>query len=305
MAGKKIGAEHGDYDLLGKTELTIQPIVLEGANLNDIAAVVAEVLSMGRDEVWVVDVRGQALTVDILRESIDVNAIAGKQEELLRCLGDLKGVEVLEGTSTSSAGMLGWIAYDEGETREALERSERMSAEILERIGRRVVVFSTGAEVASGQIEDTNAPAIAERLGAEGYEVFRGGVLPDDRDTIAGRIRGAILDGGYGTVITTGGVGAEDKDHTVEAVLALDPQAATPYITHYHVGTGRHVKDGVRIAVARYRGALIVCLPGPNDEVRASLDVIADNLNGHARAEALAGDIARRLRQCLREKAGS
>lgn len=305
MAGKKVGAEHGDYDLLGKTELTIQPIVLEGANLNEIAAVVADVLSMKRDEVWVVDVRGQALTVDILRESVDVYAVAGKQGELLRCLGDLNGVEVLEGTSASSGGMLGWIAYDEVETREALERSERMSAELLERIGRRVVVFSTGAEVASGQIEDTNAPAIAERLGAEGYEVFSGGVLPDDRDTIAGRISGAILNGGYGMVITTGGVGAEDKDHTVEAVLALDPQAATPYITHYHVGTGRHVKDGVRIAVARYRDALIVCLPGPNDEVRASLDVIAENLNGHTGAEALAGDIARRLRQCLRDKARS
>jgi hypothetical protein len=63
MAPEATGADHGRYDLLGKTELTFEPIELDGANLNDIAAAVADVLGLGQDELWVVDVRGRVLTV--------------------------------------------------------------------------------------------------------------------------------------------------------------------------------------------------------------------------------------------------
>lgn len=299
MAPEANGADHGRYDLLGKTELTFEPIELDGANLNDIAATVADVLGLGRAELWVVDVRGKVLTIDVLRERVDARAIAGRQGDLLRRLSELPGVEVAGDTTVTSAGMLGWIAHDEGEMKEALQRSENMAADMLERIKRRVVVFSTGAEVARGQIEDTNAPAIAGRLGTEGYAVVGGGVLPDDKDAIAGRMRKAILDDGFGLVITTGGVGAEDKDRTVEAVLSLDPEAATPYITRYEVGTGRHVKDGVRIAVGQYAGSLIVSLPGPNDEVIASLGPLAEGLESAAPARDLADAIAHGLRARL------
>jgi hypothetical protein len=34
-----------------------------------------------------------------------------------------------------------------------------------------------------------------------------------------------------GMVVTTGGVGGRDKDWSVEAIEALDPHAATPYLT--------------------------------------------------------------------------
>ncbi len=299
MAPEASGADHGQYDLLGKTELTFEPIELEGANLNDIAATVADVLGFGHDELWVVDVRGKVLTIDVLRERVDAGAIAGRQDDLLRRLDELPGVEIIEDTAVSSAGMLGWIAHGEGEMKAALERSERMAADMLERIKRRVVVFSTGAEVARGQIEDTNAPTIAGRLGAAGYTVIDGGVLPDDKDAIAGRIRKAVLDDGFGLIITTGGVGAEDKDRTVEAVLSLNPEAATPYITKYEVGTGRHVKDGVRIAVGEYAGSLIVSLPGPNDEVTASLGPLTEGLRSAAGRRDLANAIAHTLRARL------
>ena len=299
MAPEASDPDHDRYDLLGKTELAFEPIELDGANLNDIAATVADVLGLGRDELWVVDVRGRVLTIDVLRQRVDACAIAGRQGDLLRRLGELPGVEITEDTAVTSAGMLGWIAHDEVEMKEALERSERMAADMLERIKRRVVVFSTGAEVASGQIEDTNAPAIAGCLGAEGYTVVGGGVLPDDRDAIVGRMRKAILDDGFGLVITTGGVGAEDKDCTVEAVLSLDPEAATLYITRYEVGTGRHVKDGVRIAVGQYAGSLIVSLPGPNDEVIASLGPLTEGLKSAAAGRDMADAIAHRLRARL------
>ena len=43
----------------------------------------------------------------------------------------------------------------------------------------------------------------------------------------------AAVEAGYGVVVTTGGVGAESKDHTIEALLKVDPQAATPYLTYF------------------------------------------------------------------------
>jgi molybdopterin biosynthesis enzyme MoaB len=109
---------------------------------------------------------------------------------------------------------------------------------------------------------------------------------------------------GYGTIITTGGVGAEDKDFSVEAVLRLDPDAVTPYITKFTKGEGRHKKDGVRIAVGQAEGTTMVSLPGPNDEVKACLDALARGLKNDVGKEALAADLASILRERLREKMG-
>jgi molybdenum cofactor synthesis domain-containing protein len=198
--------------------------------------------------------------------------------------------------------MLGWIALDETKAQEALQRSEQMVKEIRDRIAKRVIVFSTGSEVISGQIEDTNKPAIARRLTAEGYHVTLGPALADDRDAIAGHLRQAVETGGYALVITTGGVGAEAKDHSIEALQLLDPHSATPYICRFEKGTGRHAKDGVRIGVGIAAGSLIVALPGPNDEVKRSLEVLIEGLAADLGTDELAEKIAMALRSDLRGK---
>jgi hypothetical protein len=63
--------------------------------------------------------------------------------------------------------------------------------------------------------------------------------------------------------------------------------------------TGRHVKDGVRIAVGQYAGCLMVSLPGPNDEVLASLGPLTAGLESGAGRQDLAGAIAHVLRARL------
>ena len=45
------------WDLLEKTELRIEQIILDDANLTDIAAAVADELELRRDEVIVIDAR--------------------------------------------------------------------------------------------------------------------------------------------------------------------------------------------------------------------------------------------------------
>jgi molybdenum cofactor synthesis domain-containing protein len=290
------------YDLLSKTELRIEPIFLEKANLSDVAARVAHVLGLDKSEVLVVDYRKGAMTLDILDACLNAYSIIGKKDQLLRELKGLPGISVSENASVYSDGMLGWIAMDEEIAKQALRKSERMASEIMKNISKRVIVFSTGEEVAGGQIEDTNTPAVIQRLTSEGYMVTRGQTLEDDRMFISAKLREAADLGGYGLIVTTGGVGAEDKDHTVEAVTALDPEAATPYICHFDVGTGRHVKDGIKIAVGEYNGTCIVTLPGPNDEVKASLDVLVEGLKAEHPKNILAENIAANLRDILRVK---
>ena len=291
-----------EFDLFQKTELRIENIMLNGANLNDVAAAVAEVLELGRDEVLVTDALHDVVTIDILRKTVDAYHLIGKRDRLLQQLAQLPGIEITDETSICSEGMLGWIALDEPEAREALERSEKMAEEIHKKLSKRVIVFSTGFEVSSGQIEDTNKPTIAKRLEAEGYSVTEGPTLQDDERLISAALRQAIESDGYGIIITTGGVGAEKKDQTVEAILSLAPNAATPYISKDEQGTGRHHKDEVRIAVGRFSDCLIVALPGPNDEVRSSLEILVEGLGRKWNKELLAEKLAENLRKRLREK---
>ena len=290
-----------EFDLLRKTELRIQGIALQNANLNEIAAVVADMLGIDHNSVLVTDVQGDTLAIDILESSLDAYNIVGKSEELLQRLSKLPGVGTNRETSICSEGMLGWIALDASKARPALKRSGRMAEEIRQRLSKRAIVFSTGFEVASGQVKDTNTPTIGQKLEAEGYSVTPGTTLSDDELVITATLRQAI-DDGYGLVITTGGVGAEAKDRTIEAVLALDPEAATPYICKYRQGVGRHLKDGVMIAVGQASDTLIVALPGPNDEVKASLDVLVEGLKSNLSKHILAEDVASSLRKRLQGK---
>jgi hypothetical protein len=88
----------------------------------------------------------------------------------------------------------------------------------------------------------------------------------------------------------------------VEAVLDIDPEAATPYICTFTKGVGRHFKEGVRIAVGEIDDAIVVSLPGRNDEVRASIDLSIDGLSKRPPKAQLAEYLAANLRGKLRAK---
>jgi molybdenum cofactor synthesis domain-containing protein len=166
-----------------------------------------------------------------------------------------------------------------------------MVAEVLQRVARRAVVFASGPEVRDGKIRDTNSPFLLEALAVAGFKADAGGILEDDAVAVAASLEG-VLARGYGLVITTGGVGAEEKDHNIEAILRLDPRAHTPWILRFERDMKRHHKDGVRIAVGRVGPTMLVALPGPNDEVRLATGVLLSALSAgrpdHEIAEALA-----------------
>jgi len=290
-----------EFDLLEKSEIRFDNMILKEANLNDFAGTVADVLELPRKDILVTDVLADVVTVDVLRKTINPYNLVGKKDALFAELAKIQGVTVTDQTSIHSQGMLGWINNDI-EAKKDLDASVRKVESIKKIVAKRVLVFSTGTEVINNQIKDTNQQAISERLGKEGYTVKLGPVLKDDMKSIAEDVWFEAQSGGYGLIVTTGGVGAEAKDHTIEALLALDPDAATPYICTFEQGAhSRHVKKGVRIGVGNVDGVMIISLPGPNDEVRMSLEVLVKGLHENWDKNELAQEIAAVLRQKLRK----
>ena len=288
-------------NILEKKELWINNLKLDGANLTELANTVADTLSVERKNVLVVDVRPQNITLDILEDDIPEENILGKEKAILNAISKLEGVNVTDETYIHSNGILGLICLDTEDPKELLNNINIITDEIKQNIAKRAIIFPTGFEVRDNMIEDTNTPYLKNLLEQEGYKVTIGNILEDNLDNIEFHIEDAISRA-YGLIITTGGVGAEDKDKTVESVLRVDPNANTPYIVKFKQGTGRHVKEGVRIAVGNIGPSYIIALPGPNDEVQlASIALIESIKNGDSK-EIMAHKIATVLAEKLMSK---
>ena len=288
-----------ELNLLEKTELRIHGLELSGVNLNELAARVAQVLELPANQVLVIDVREDHVCLDLLTPKINIRQIAGREQAVLKALTLMEGLTVGENARIESSGILGLIAYDQNEALEIAALSQKMGSEIESNILRRALVFATGFEVKKEMIEDTNSPFLIDLLQKQGYAAEFGGILDDDLDIIANKLMEAT-ERGFGLVITTGGVGAEDKDFSVEAMTRIDRQAATPWIVKYEQGTGRHVKAGVRIGVGQYGLTPLINLPGPHDEVMAVAPVLQAHCNrGLINKELLANDLVQVLRAKL------
>lgn len=289
-------------NLLEKTELWVNDITLDRANLTDMAAAVARTLSLPEDKVMVVDVRTDHITFDVLEKEVVQKNIMGKEGALLRALEAIPGVTLTEDSCVHSNGILGLICAEEQDADQIVGRVDQMRSEIMRRVSRRAIVFPTGFELQQGLIEDTNTPYLKAELEKNGYIVTVGEIIPDDEDALYEVLSDAVSRG-FGLIVTSGGVGAEDKDHTVEGIHRVDETAAMPYIVKYQQGTGRHVKDGVRIGVGRVGLSTLVSLPGPHDEVEMAAPVMIRLLNEGCSKEVLAGTLADLLADKWRTKA--
>jgi hypothetical protein len=223
-AGKP--AEEDRLHLFEKTKLTIFPIGLRGADLNKISKVVSGRFRIPRDKVVVVDVRETKVVLDILVPTVEFSKIIGAERSLLESISKIEGVSVFPETCVEAEGVLGLISLLRSGKRSILKPADKIASGIKERLAKRVIVLPTGSEVKKKLIQDKNSPYIRSTLEKEGFEVKVGSVLPDDPVAIRGTWRRAS-DEGFGFIITTGGIGAEDKDKTIEALLGIDPGACT------------------------------------------------------------------------------
>lgn len=288
-------------NLLEKTELWVNEITLEQANLSDMADVVAKQLGLEPGKVLVVDVRPRHITFDVLEKDVPQAGIMGKEQAILEALAALPGVHVTEETYLHSNGILGLICAGVPNPEQVLDRVSDMTREISQKVAKRAIVFPTGFELRQGLIQDTNTPYLKEQLEQRGYTVTVGEIMEDDVEDVAAKLDDA-LSRGFGLIVTTGGVGAEDKDHSVEGICRMDPSAATPYIVKFQQGTGRHVKDGVRIGVGQEGPSRMVALPGPHDEVVCATPVLMRGLEENWSKEQLADCLAAVLADKWRQK---
>ncbi len=288
-------------NFLEKTELWIENVELDNVNLTDLSNRLADILGVEYSKVLVVDVRETHITFDILERFVDAERFFGKKKEIFQELSRVDGFKLTDSSDIHSDGILGMVSLEESEVADVIKRMEEMTSEIQEKVKKRAIVFPTGFEVKKGYIEDTNTPYIRKKLEEYSYRVSLGDVLDDDERHIASKLSNAVLEG-YGLIIITGDVGAEDKDKTVEAILRIDANASTPYIVKFRRGSGRHVKDGVKIAVGKSGQALIVALPGPNDEVIIGMEELLKGLNSGLDKEGIATLIANALSKKLIQK---
>jgi len=291
-----------NLNLLEKTELRIQNVAMHDVNLTSIAEVVAQVLAVSREKVLVIDVRDDHFCLDILEKTVSMEQIIGKKQELLMGLKVICGLTIKEDTYIDTCGIMGLINCDKLDATDVVTKTRHMLTEIEQNILTRTLVYSTGFELEQEMIADTNSPYLCKVLQKNGYKAEFGGVVEDGKGAIKRKILDAI-DQGFGLIITTGGVGAEDKDFSVEALMSVDPGALTPYIVQFEKGTGRHVKDGVRIGVGKVGLTTIINLPGPHDEVVAAAEVLKRYCHcGPLDTVNLANEIAHILREKLKQK---
>ena len=282
-------------ELFEKREIWIKPIRMRNVDLRVVAERVSQILNLRKREVMVIDVREDVLSLDIMRGAVEAQDIIGKKEALLRALAEIPGVCLTPDTTIHSEGILGLIDIDDQRlAKKVLDRMERMGRQISERIRRRAIIFPSGSEIQEGLIQDTNTPYIKKRLAEEGFTVTTGNALEDNTEFIVSALAAATNEG-FGIIVTTGGVGAEHKDRMIEALQALDPNAATPYIMRYEKGTGRHEKDGVKIGVAQRDPSLVVALPGPHEEAKIGIEAIIEGLKRGMTKEELAAHLAEKL----------
>jgi molybdenum cofactor synthesis domain-containing protein len=198
--------------------------------------------------------------------------------------------------SVHSEGVLGFIALEADAAQRVISRSEEIGASVAAAVSRRACVFASGSEVIAGNIEDTNSPYLIKALTDAGFKAEFGGIIRDNTTEAMNRLEDALMKG-FGLIVTTGGVGAQSKDHTIEAVLRLDREAHTPWILKFTPDMRRHHKEGVRIAVGRVGISRIVSLPGPHAEVREGCQALLAGLSQGLADAALAETVASAIRE--------
>ena len=128
----------------------------------------------------VVDVQPGFIAFDVLKKNILAESVAGKAGEILGRLagsaGDKASPTAHQFIPKGCLGLLPWIRKAAGEV---ISRSSEIGQAVARAVSRRACVFSSGSEVISGKIEDTNSPYLVRALTEAGFKAEFGGIIED------------------------------------------------------------------------------------------------------------------------------
>jgi molybdopterin adenylyltransferase len=140
----------------------------------------------------------------------------------------------------------------------------------------RIGIITVSDRSARGERPDASGPALAERVRAEGWEVTRAEILPDDYEGLRARLS-AWADGGeFDVILTTGGTGFAPRDFTPEATLAIIERTAPGIPEAMRAASLRVTPHGMisRLAAGIRKRTLIINLPGSPRGAVENLDVV-------------------------------
>lgn len=85
----------------------------------------------------------------------------------------------------------------------------------------RVGILTVSDRSARGERPDLSGPALVERIQAQGWQVTRTGIVPDDLPTLQHLLAEWADAGDCDVILTTGGTGFSPRDVTPEATQAV------------------------------------------------------------------------------------
>jgi molybdenum cofactor synthesis domain-containing protein len=141
----------------------------------------------------------------------------------------------------------------------------------------KAAVLTISDSASRGEREDLSGPAVVEELRSLKAEIIATEILPDDRETIAARLRHYADAGEANLVVTTGGTGLSLRDVTPEATRdAIEREA--PGLAELMRAESLKITPLAALSrsVCGARGrCLIVNLPGSVRGARENLAAIA------------------------------
>ena len=142
-------------------------------------------------------------------------------------------------------------------------------------------MFSVGIITVSdqgfrGQRQDKSGQVIRDTLPSRDSRVVRYQIIPDEVDTISGKLTEWADEGNIDIILTTGGTGLAQRDVTPEATLSVVDKVVPGLTEAMRVETAKVTQTAILSrAVAGVRGrCLIINLPGSPKAVRECLEVI-------------------------------
>lgn len=149
----------------------------------------------------------------------------------------------------------------------------------------------------AGEREDKSGAVIKEILEANGFEVKRYIVLPDEKEMLAEEFKYMADDLGVNLVLSTGGTGFSRRDITPEATVSVIEREASGIceaIRYFSLQITKRAMLSRAVSGIR-KNTIIVNLPGSPKACREALDFVLDDLK-HG-IDILLGDV----KECARK----
>lgn len=140
----------------------------------------------------------------------------------------------------------------------------------------RIGIITASDRSARGERADLSGPALAQEIQAQGWEVTRQIILPDDQPALSSLMAEWADSGAFDVILTTGGTGFAPRDVTPEATQAVIERPAPGLAEAMRQASllkTPHAMLSRAIAGIRRR-TLIVNLPGSPKAAIENLQVI-------------------------------